>query len=894
MGVFSSTKKIYVSSLAYNMAGDTEGRLRYLRSSVVSYVLAPEKSSGTRGLGDHFQRVLLNGPARNQINLFRWAKANYADGMPNGQLSLKTNVNADLVAARIVAPAGHTVLVSTAFMDSASPGYWAEKHILEKHPERVGSGWIYDYNSRLDRLTITYEDASTEIVYPGMRADDEYYLVAQYTFLRDEILRPQLLGTKVFGDLAAPSVTGFSLQSTEPAVALVPLKQRVRTVVTDSTGTGTTEITETETDISQSFDSWKKVWVRTVDVGLVNEAGRESFKKQEQTKTVWRSWKIEEDVVVGSPVVNGSVTSVTTTFTDQLVEVFDHRQDTQDRLSYAGKAEGRMLIYRLGSGQWPEIDALESRIEDQEPEFFPVLPIRLWNKNVDHPNFESQWKTWKKAYKKMTGSKLEDLLQTVSDNPNLGDVDHCFMLHGVAMNTQEKEGQRYIYEFLRKLATTQAATMADVNTWITQINQYNIAKNGLIAWQAGQAGPGMLFGGLRPYVVPLKMPSVSTLRIATKNLSQFDHRISWITIDEEIFAGLGKAGAKKGDFWFEAMSDIVVPVTGVQLGGFLTQGRENRTVNRFRMVWQDEDAFWRRLTVVGLVHENRVYEKRSVDITAKEALADPEESGFIFPLHEPTLRLLPLAQRTQLAVSNRYLIFNSYEVVKVRWYQKGVFKIIASILIAIAVAIVFPAAGGILGSNLSLGTSMGLAGTGALIAGAAVNAVAGFLVTTVVGNAAVEVFGEELGVILAGIITQLAFSYVAAGISGQPAGFVDWGKMMQAENLLQLTKIGAQVFSGYVNAERSELQDVVNRIGEDTAEQIEEIEKRRKELLGSGSNVLDPLLSLDNEEPLTDPFETREIFLQRTLLTGSDIVDLSLSMIGLYPSMTTEIPSQFP
>ena len=70
-----------------------------------------------------------------------------------------------------------------------------------------------------------------------------------------------------------------------------------------------------------------------------------------------------------------------------------------------------------------------------------------------------------------------------------------------------------------------------------------------------------------------------------------------------------------------------------------------------------------------------------MDISAKEALEDVEESGFIIPLHEGVYRAMGLKDSTQMATACSFMVFNCYQVVKKKWYQTGIFKIILVVIL---------------------------------------------------------------------------------------------------------------------------------------------------------------------------------------------------------------------
>jgi hypothetical protein len=517
----------------------------------------------------------------------------------------------------------------------------------------------------------------------------------------------------------------------------------------------------------------------------------------------------------------------------------------------------RIFLYRVGSGN-SVLDVLYVGGTDEET-FFPFIPLRINNKPIDHADFADDYDTISRAYKKVMGESISTILGEIEDNPNVDDIDFASVMFGVEITTQEKCGLRYLYEFFKTLADTQSYSPASFKTWCGGSLPHETGTTFDLTFRAE--------------------PPNSELRITGDNaFIDHDIRINWVTIDETLYSGVGKVGAKKGDLWFVDRPAINVQ-SGVVPGdtSIFNYFKNPYEIPHSRLFWQTDSNTYKVLDLYGMVHRNYVYRAQAVYLSTSDALSGDDEEGFIVPLHYPTLRKLPLIQANQLALSNRHVVFNCYKVVKVRWYERGIFKILLSILISIAISFIFPGASGLFGTALNVGTSAGLSGVTAIILGATLNALGAIGLMMSIEGLSTGIFGEELGAVVAAIFSFLAFQAFANFTAGM--GFtIDWGSMMRIDNLMTLMNTAVDTVSKWLNAEIGQIQIALGEAGEKYKDDLEELNKKALELLGAGGGAIDPLMFTQAQSRFY-PAESRDAFLKRTLMTGSDLIDLSIAMI---------------
>ena len=853
MGLFSSKKKVYVSSTAYNMAGEFALRPNYLKTTMFRGIMTNAPS-----LGEHIVDGQFAGPNIDQRLFFRWARSYYPEGAVSGEISNYQNLNAAQVvtaSSAITVPAGEDLQVVMAFLDDGEAAYWAERHILENEPELFETNWLSDYNDTTGELNILYEDLTEESVAIPDFNTESTYLYVYYNTVSGSETTPYAVDSTTSDEVARPDDTDFVQDSI------------VNTVVTETLQDGDPSTTRDE-DVTD----YEEIMLKDVNLGTQGNAQV----VEHHRLTIWKRHRVIQ------------------TATDyEEIEVYYDSQLEISTTTSGDTGNRQLFIYEIGSGN-VVLDAL--KIEGATlQEFFPIIPLRHYNKAIDHDDFADDFAQFKKAYKKSIGSEIEGILASIEDSDSIDDIDHCFLTFGTEINTEHREGKRYTYEFFKALIAQQSSTSTDVTNWASS-QSYADYQAELAAWQSAQSNfshPN--YGDPRPTHVSYPIPDFTTLQIKSTNQGlsiPYNTSLEWMAVGETSEIGLGKPDASVNEFWWEVMPDILglnyVPPSNDNnnmVSFFLGIGQVS--VNHVRLYWQKTDSTYSYLDVYGMKHINKVYDGKTVEITAKEGIEDTDESGFIVPMHYPTMKKLPLVWLNELGVQNRLLVFNSYQVVKQRWWQRGVFKIIFAIVIAVVAALIFPGSIGLLGSHLAVGTAVGLTGTAALVAGAVINVIAAIALSQVLSTVAVAVFGEKWGGLVAAIagfiIGGMAMNYHATGNFA-----INWGMMSRADVLLGLTDAVAQGVQGYASAEINELADDMETLTEDYDTQMDEISELFMEL-GYSAVVVDPLMWMQQENS-GKSFESSDTFIQRTLLTGSDIAELTLTMVADFTELSLILP----
>ena len=425
-----------------------------------------------------------------------------------------------------------------------------------------------------------------------------------------------------------------------------------------------------------------------------------------------------------------------------------------------------------------------------------------------------------------------------------------------------------------------------------------------LQWKKSNNGGGQNgFGGHNPQPEPPLPPKptlpTNEIRIAQKGETggtdiNYDIRISWNFIAETLNQnGKGRPGAKKNDIWLQHLgtTTIQAPIytgEGSHNGWQGVRGNQSTSYDTMRIYWQYEDNKYRYMDVAGLVHRNYVYGGKTVTITAKEALNDGEESGFLIPLHYATYRAMRLVDSTQMGTACVFLVFNVYEKKKKKWWQSWFFQILFVIVIAVVSVLFTGGAGfGLLGAHMAVGSSFGLTGMAAAIAGSIANALAALVLTTLISKLTegMGAFGAILGAVIGIVVSGAIMNFQMGG--GFNFNFAD---LMKAENILKLLDAAGQGYQAYVQASITDMQNELVKIQEEANAELRRVREAFFEQFGYGGGQIDPMMFVDNTPVIA---ESRDTFLTRTLMTGSDVAQMSHDMLSDYVTLTTTLPNAF-
>ena len=909
MGLFDDEKIVTVSSTMYNLAGDEEDRPDFLKSTLFGAIIANRPS-----LGEEITQSYLHGPGINMRQFFNWCKRNDFVGLPDVTFQRNTAVDSDVVAAVIGVPAdppGLEIVISNAEISDGSYVLFAEKYIFDNHPDKITDDWIAGYDPSTNTITIQFEDGSTAMFNPVGYNSKKQYISAKY-YYTEPSNETDWVSNPVESIDVLPDLSDWEEIENNPSFTVVPLTRTANVVVSYNNG---------DPDENSSYDASTTGEQHTST--LTYEVHERSTDDPSGTKVVWdhnimyltATDHVTNDyndvTVVNEDLGGGVIKTTTTTVTGQQVtDRWDSQTDERVITEGAVFSDEDMYIYEIGSGE-PTLDALvEEAQESGWEEFFPYIPLRLKNKALDHSDFINSglYDECRTAYRRATnGEQIDDILASIEDNDDVDDIDYASLVYGVSINVKEQACRRYIAKFFQEMIPFQNSNSNTIADFQAGVAAHEAALLELEEWEADAAAREEENWATRsrPPEVP-KMPSLPTttvrLRVDDSKVDDFDTRIYWNHIEQEVV---------DGTFEFTDPDTLVTRQSifnecAISSGGSITwrerdgynQPRSdnaeptvrytNKSVKGIQIRHQISDTQHVLITVYGLVHKNVIYDGEYVKITANEALGDEDISGFVIPLHYQTMIELGIKDYTQMSTACTHVMFNAYEVVTRKWYEKGIFKILLVILVIVIAVIVFPGAfaggGGLLGGNLAVGGALGLSGTAALVAGVVANYLAALVVSQMLSPVLTNIFGEKWGPLI-GALLSFAIGFAAGGFQ------------FNIKNLLGFTNALANGYAGYMQGETAEMyQDF-----EKEREKYEKEMERIQDLIdGLGGNDLyfDPLSLTDtsygNGSSGQGSYvpETVDEFIQRTMMTGSDLVQISQSLVYDHAQISTTLPQK--
>lgn len=875
MGLFSGKTKVFVASSVYNMAGDIAKRPNYLKTVVIGNVVSNTGFS----MADTISNSYLNGPGIRMRLFSSWSKNHYDDkvGMASSSLGVIANIDPEKVASQLPSQPDSKTYVQSAEIGFADFAQWCDQYLYEHYPQRIMEKFEIDIEEDTNLITMTsLEGGSTITFYPDNFVPGSLYLYADYTYYKDPTVQPPDVGPeKTYdseGDL--PSTLLWSTVSKTNKSESTSLTTTTKVTKKYSDGRPD-EVTSTPVTTTQDWTSYINIYRR----GFTSNPDETTVIVDNRVMTQSKRGRVDTQVTTDTKtdVVGGvTITTITEVTKDVLVEYYVSQTTHNDTIMTA-TGEAHMLIYKQGSGNAVLDSLFDTPASDNR--FYPFIPIRDNKRWVEN---DPIYPYCKKALKKATGGKLDDVVVELKKNEDIDDIQYIYGSFGCSLNSPEDTAKEYIYRFFQ-MATEAFPPDPEYPTLDSLVAAYAAAnaaaKEYYFWWTEGD------HAGANPPPPP-QYPVIPKryFRVSSDIGYKYDMTVEWNYVFETTHTGQAWSGAKQSQLRTRYAGDIQLTRSNFRRddNGNLVDNGTVYTMQELEILWQDGKDTYRRLRVLGLHHNNRVYKNKSVGIDVAEAMGDAEESGFIIPLHTNIYRSMSLTHSTQLATACSYLVMNSYKKVKQKWYTTSAFKIVV-IVVAIVVSIFTFGAGGagILGAYGAVGASLGFVGLAAVIVGAVANAIAAMILVTIITKVSTKLFGDKIGFIVAAIASVVAMNVGTALSTGASMSTLA-ANMMNAQNIMQLTNAVGNGISQYINASTADIVRKAEQTMQQYNTDMNAINKQYEEMFGTnGMGVIDPMQFVS--------IESLDTFLARTTMTGSDIAGMSLDMIGNFSDMTLDL-----
>lgn len=496
---------------------------------------------------------------------------------------------------------------------------------------------------------------------------------------------------------------------------------------------------------------------------------------------------------------------------------------------YANPTSIGYWLYKLGTGTIPELEAVYAPGYDGLGSFFPWTYFRYGKVSMaDNPE-SVEYKTSKKLVKYL-GMDYAAITEAIHENPDIGQVEQAMMMLAVPANTTNPLEQRYLFDFFSKLYL-----------------------------EAGALGVGHGVGPLAPkdlvaFGIKGLLKAVQGKIGMVIQDARFKMTVSCWAIFKKTKAGnIGAINSYASGQNSKTTTEI---------------GTDKETGLPYEVTYTTPFHYYRKQVTTTLYEEVQVYGMRMTyhiygEYTATGVGTQPI---LMIPLDASITDAYSLPDKELLYARSLHYIFNSRVVTKVKWYQRGLFKIVVQV-IGIAIAIY----------NLPAGMAVMAA---SMTAQQLIVFIAMKLLEYVLVSIAIKLFIKLVGAKLAFLVSIVAairgvyIALEAGSIAGAP-----WAK-----ELLQLaSNLSSAVGDSYTQAIRG-----LQKEAEDFGQYIED---KTKEL-----NDVNALL---NTRSVLSPFvifgESPDEFFDRTVHSGnigirgieavSNFVEMSLTLPKLTDSL---------
>lgn len=931
-GPHSSKRKNKVFTDVYNMAGDIHKRPNYLKTIIFDQTMFKNRASYSEAIVDSYlpssgitmRRVV---PYARKLNYFNKI------GQTNASIRIPKVLDNEIVRYVLERRFNKLLRIFSSDIDTADVDWWGIRYLLENAPERLNEIMDIDYQPGYGDILIRfYETADSEEPYELLYFDVDDLDVdplAEYLYVKyaedgepvtvdseygdDEIVDefPSVAG---YGDVVSDETTPtlFEWEDTVQIEDIYPTYSDVQSTKTNSSETQAIRIrlyskTDVEADVGPNARPTRK----TSNIQLTN------------------TWLLVPEVTTESQIFP-TFTRITTTTVYSLVPTKKAKVSWELVETFSMNKQ-KLFIYKRGTGDG-ELDALFSNVIE-EGGYFPVIPIKVDIKTGTNPKsvfidrdkivYPSSGSTpsWdgglvastgsrsgglserppkedppdpdasidhlqglyslnKKLFKKISGNKkgYQKVLDGLKENASVGDINNVYLMHAVPLNTPENAGKKYIYHFFDHISSL--SPNAD-REYATYQGLWDAAHASAIAYgewlDAQKDKDNPLFGTIEPGIRPY--PQLPTASVSLKTLTAFrlNYSVSWGKVVKSSGTGKAYPDMKTGEVRITKAGTSRDEIRFDNNGSFIFKYFSSDSATEIIEIrYQDKVDSWVSLRVYGLQSANIINRGKGINVSAYAALDDPEESELLIPVNNAVFSSMRLIDRTQLAVTMSYVVLNYYAEYKEKWYQRDFGKAIIMFALIVITVLTFGAGAPLTsGVGAIVAATVGATGIAALIIATAVNALVGMIVSRLVTKAAVAVFGEKIGMLIGAIVSVMVMNGLNSYMN---TGTVNIMSSFTAPNLIRMGSAISQDMAKTMQQESANIMEAMKGAQEEFQAVSDQLTKLYENEFAD-STFFDPLKFLEKSKNSQETFELPDLFFARTLMTGSDIADLSNNAI---------------
>lgn len=490
-------------------------------------------------------------------------------------------------------------------------------------------------------------------------------------------------------------------------------------------------------------------------------------------------------------------------------------------VKYTVNGATKYWLYKVGSGEHPTLDKYFDIPEQTIGSFYPFAYFRydkvseLGNKNTD------SYKTTKKLTKYF-GMDFDEVAKAINENPDIKDVQQAMMIMAVPANTKEEVERKYLYKFFD-------------NWFYSKDQQFRLPTIGLIAM--GQTSDWNL--NRSSIVIQDKR-----FKMALSTTGLFKRRVA---------GSIGAIGTHDSGTTDQVLEQVSYDAeTGDKR--VATQVIKNHYYRK-----QISLNFYDEIVVSGLQMLYYVYGEYATT-------GDETDDILLIPLDRSITNEYSITEKETLYARSLHFVFNSMQIIKIKWYQQGWFAALIQIVGFIIAVITLQPQIAAWAAAISGGTSAAIsAALWALMQKLLQGLIIGFLFKLFV-----KVVGTDLAFLIA--VVAAAYGLYEAVDAGSIAG-APW-----ASELLQLS-------NGLTKAITSTIADAMSGL----KEAYDSFNAFREEASAALDKANDLLETNNHLSPFVIFGESPNDFYNRTVHAGNTGTN-AIQAISSYVDMALTLP----
>lgn len=455
--------------------------------------------------------------------------------------------------------------------------------------------------------------------------------------------------------------------------------------------------------------------------------------------------------------------------------------------------------------------------------FYPVVPLRKNNVDLTDSSLSGTelYQTSKRLLKKV-GMDIQHLGDSINANPNVGDIDHAFLYFGIDLQTEVPASQKYLLEFFAYLAPLSATSYLDYVRWLR--NPTSIPPHSIVKFEDAGYKAEICYQYIRVRYVTGSIGKVGTVTRTN------------IVRDRKLWGGF--------NLYY------------------------NRYYDNSSIIFRHQVApnSYKEVEILGLEHTNYVYDKHTVLTNLEESINT--DCALTLPINRHVFNSLSVRDRISAAHNGLKIVFNSYQVVKSKWYESSFFQFVTIVIAVVATAF----------GAWQVGAAIVAASTATEIAMIVLAAVVQAVALTYAFKVVAKALGAQFTLILAAAI---ALYTLGSGIKS--------GSLKGVPYAGELLSVSTGLAKGVAASIQEQLEDLTGELAANKKEQAtmwDKLESAQQLLETNG--IIDPM-AFTNVVPLYNPYETPEDYYYRTVHSGN-IGVLSLDAPANYVDYMLTLP----